>query len=479
MQPQLYDHQLEALTLSRHRNNFAFYMEQGVGKSAIIVHEIVGLIDADKINCAVILAPNGVHINWYGELMKHSPPNYDKWAIQIWKSNEPLAKKEAATREILATKKCLIFLMNIESLSKSGGVNYLRRILLARRRVYMVIDESHKIKTYKAKRTKNAINLGKLAYIKRIATGTEAEEGLENLFAQFKFLDEDIIGVKTYTAFRSMYCVTVGVERSVMIVDYQNQEILAQKIKPFTYQKRKKDCLDLPDKVYVTHEIEMTTEQNRIYSKLEEELIIELKEGIIVDVTMAMTRMMRLQQVLCGHVGAKDELEGQNVIEEIPSNRASYVVELVESASSKVIVFCRFVKDVELVFTALAQNSIRAVAVSGLIEGSKRMMEIERWRQEKDTKVLVITTATGGTGLTLNEANTTIFYSNTWSSTDRIQAEDRNHRIGQDSKVTYHDLMVSQHIDHRIINVLKRKQERAMEFRSTLDVHKFLTEKIE
>jgi SNF2 family DNA or RNA helicase len=93
--------------------------------------------------------------------------------------------------------------------------------------------------------------------------------------------------------------------------------------------------------------------------------------------------------------------------------------------------------------------------------------------------VLVITTATGGTGLTLNEANTTIFYSNTWSSTDRIQAEDRNHRIGQDSKVTYHDLMVSQHIDHRIINVLKRKQERAMEFRSTLDVHKFLTEKIE
>jgi SNF2 family DNA or RNA helicase len=474
-----YEHQVEALTLAQKRNAFAYFLEQGTGKSKIIIDEIVNLIEEGKINCAVILAPNGVHINWRSELLKHGPPDYDKWAIQVWKSSQHLSKKEADTIDILRSGKCFIFIMNIESLSNANGVNYLRRVLLARRRVYMVIDESHKIKTYKAQRTKNAINLGKLAYIKRIATGTEAEEGLEGLYPQFKFLDENIIDIKTYTAFKSMYCITLGIEKGVQIVGYQNQEHLARKIRPFTYQKRKKDCLSLPDKVYVTHDIELTKEQERIYNKLQDELILELESGAIVDVTQAMTRMMRLQQVLCGHVGAKDEIERQNVIEEIPSNRANYVAELVEAASGKAIVFCRFVKDVELISTALVHNSIRAVAVSGLIEGSKRMLEIDRWRQEKDTKALVITISTGGTGLTLNEANTTIFYSNSWSSTDRIQAMDRNHRIGQDSKVTYHDLIVRKHIDHRLLNVLRQKQGRAMEFRSLVEIQKFLTEGIE
>ena len=49
---------------------------------------------------------------------------------------------------------------------------------------------------------------------------------------------------------------------------------------------------------------------------------------------------------------------------------------------------------------------------------------------------------TGGTGLTLNEASNTVFFSNSWSATDRLQAEDRNHRIGTSEKVTYHDIIV-------------------------------------
>ena len=76
----------------------------------------------------------------------------------------------------------------------------------------------------------------------------------------------------------------------------------------------------------------------------------------------------------------------------------------------------------------------------------------------------------------MNEANTTIFYSNSWSSTDRLQAEDRNHRIGQINKVTYHDLIVKKHIDHRLLNALKKKQSLANDFRDILNIQKFLTD---
>ena len=473
---QPYAHQIEALRRAWGNPGFAFFLEQGTGKSKIIVDEIVNCIERGIINCAVILAPNTVHANWKNEFLKHWP-NYDKWIIQIWRSNTNKINREMETRRIIDSGKVLVFLMNIEALSSEGGKEYLKRVLLARKRAYLAVDESHKIKTPTAQRTKACIEIGNYAYIRRIATGTEAEEGLENLYSQFRFLNQNIIGLRSFTAFKSMFCVMGGYENRE-IKGYQNQEMLAQRIAPFTYQKRKKDCLDLPDKVYVTHEIGMTPTQMELYDRLEEELIIELQSGAIVDATMAMTRMMRLQQVLCGHINSSEEKHRHNP-DLVPSHRADYTAEIVEEASSKCIVFCRFIMDGQLICSALANRAIRSVGISSLVDGSTRLKEIDRWRYDPEIKTLAITTATGGTGLTLNEASTTIFYSNGWSSTDRIQAEDRNHRIGTLSKVTYHDIVVKNRIDHRLLFVQKQKQTTANWFRSIADVQRFLTDDIQ
>ena len=128
------------------------------------------------------------------------------------------------------------------------------------RRTYICIDELHKIKTPGAKRTKSAIKFGELCKYRRITTGTEAEEGIHNLYSQMKFLDWRIIGFKFFTPFRNTFCVMGGFEMR-QIIRYQNQDLLAHKIAPYVYQKRKKDCLDLPEKLYINHRIEMTPEQ--------------------------------------------------------------------------------------------------------------------------------------------------------------------------------------------------------------------------
>jgi SNF2 family DNA or RNA helicase len=473
-----YAHQAEALNTAWMKPGFAFFLEQGTGKTKIIIDEIVNLIERNEINCAIVLAPNNVHINWKYELEKHVP-DYQKWGIQVWRTGKNKKDREDETRRIITSGKVLIFLMNIEAVSTPAGREYVQRILRACRKSYLVIDESHKIKTPGAARTKAALEFGRMAKFKRIATGTEAEEGIENLFSQFKFLDPNIIGVRSFTAFRSMFCVMGGYENRE-IRGYQNQEMLAKRIAPHIYAKRKKDCLDLPDKVYVTHKIAMTIEQFKIYNQLEEELIVELKNGTIVDATMAMTRMMRLQQVLCGHINSSEDAKARTRYSEaIPSHRADYIAEIVEEASSKVIIFCRFTKDVDLTITALAEKGIPAIGVSGLVEGDRRLAEINRWRHDPSIKALAITTATGGVGLTLNEATATIFYSNGWSSTDRIQAEDRNHRIGQENKVTYHDIIVPRTIDHRLFKVLMDKKKSAQSFRTLTDIQRFMTDDIE
>ena len=320
----------------------------------------------------------------------------------------------------------------------------------------------HKLKTPGAKRTKTAIKLGELCKYRRIATGTETEEGIHNLYSQMKFLDWRIIGYRFYTPFRNMYCIMGGFEMR-QIIRYQNQDQLANKIAPYIYQKRKKDCLDLPEKLYINHRIEMTPEQEKLYDSLEEELLTEIEEGIVIDTTQVLARMIKLQQVLCGHIHYEDK------VKTIPSNRARYVSELVQE-DNKTVVFCRFVMDVQLVVEQLKVDGIKSIAITG--ETDNRMDLINSWRGSPNLRALVMTTSTGGTGLTLNEAHNTIFYSNSFSSTDRLQAEDRNHRIGQSEKVTYHDITVKGKINSIILKALRSKVNLATKFREAIDMNK-------
>jgi len=453
-----YAHQREALEIMYGKTAFGLFCEMGVGKSKIIVDEIVNLIEEDAINCAVILAPNNVHANWKEQFELHGPPDYeDKWYIQIYRSGNK--KQEQETRDAIASGRVLIFLMNAEALSHVSGQEYLLRILRARRKTYYCADESHKFKNFSANRTKMAIKLSAFAKYRRIATGTEAEEGIINLFSQMKILDWEIIGHKFITSFKAMYCILGGYENRE-IVGYRNQNMLAARIAPYIYQKRKHECLDLPEKIYVAHQIDLTPEQERIYRILEEELILLLEDGKFIDATMMLTRMIKLQQVLCGHISNEDGTA------DIDSNRAEYTADLVEAASGKVIVFCRFVRDVGLVMNALGKLKILGVGITG--ETDHRMDKINSWRNDPACKALVMTVQTGGVGLTLNEATTTIYYSNSWSATDRIQSEDRNHRIGQNEHVTYHDLYTRGKIDERVLKALRDKFDVATQFRDLI-----------
>ena len=126
--PKLYRHQIEAMTNALGKPEFAFFMEQGTGKSAIIIHEIVTLIKLDEVNIAIILSPNGLQRNWEGEFETHAPGA--NVICQIYKPGNR-EKMEKRTREILGSGKVLIFLANIEMLQSEYGYSYLMRLLRA------------------------------------------------------------------------------------------------------------------------------------------------------------------------------------------------------------------------------------------------------------------------------------------------------------------------------------------------------------
>jgi SNF2 family DNA or RNA helicase len=124
-----------------------------------------------------------------------------------------------------------------------------------------------------------------------------------------------------------------------------------------------------------------------------------------------------------------------------------------------VIIWCKYTYSVRQIADSLRrQHGQEAVALYyGDLNEQERAAEIDRWRAG-EARFLVATMATGGHGLTLTKARYAIFYENSFKYAERIQAEDRIHRIGQTRRPTYLDIYGQCGIEERIERAISRKE---------------------
>ena len=177
-----------------------------------------------------------------------------------------------------------MFLINVEALRTKDGYNAAELFLIAsKNQSHFIVDESTCIKNPKALQTKNVLRLSKNANKRWILNGTPITQSPLDLFTQCKFLSKDSIPYNTYTAFKHTFAIeqtmTMGSRSFRKIVGFQNLEQLTKLIEPFTLRIKKKDCLDLPDKVFEKVAIEMTPEQARIYKSMKDDCIAMLESG--------------------------------------------------------------------------------------------------------------------------------------------------------------------------------------------------------
>ena len=202
-----FKHQYDVFLKSKDREAYALFMEQGTGKSKVIIDNIAYLYREGKINCAIIAAPKGVYRNWVAsEFKTHMPDDVKAFTdICIWNPAETKSNIETLTNFLNPSHKLKFFIINIEALSTDKGKNYLTRLLNTSNCLW-TIDESSNIKNRTARRTKACLKLGKLAKYRRILTGTPVTQGPLDLWAQMHFLDEFIFQSSFY-AYRNAYCV--------------------------------------------------------------------------------------------------------------------------------------------------------------------------------------------------------------------------------------------------------------------------------
>ena len=451
-----YAHQLTALEKSWHKDTFAYFMEMGTGKTKVLIDNLAMLYDKGRVDGALIVAPKGVVGTWYNqELPAHLPDHIENVTV-LWRSHIN-KKQQDKLDELFKTGQDLhILVMNVEAFSTDKGRNFAAKFLRSHKSL-MAIDESTTIKNPKAKRTKNILSLAELARYRRIMTGSPVTRNPLDLYTQCYFLDPFHLNHTSYYSFRNRYAVMKSANisgRSInLVVGYQNLSELSDKLKPFSYRVLKDDCLDLPDKIYMKREVQLTDEQKKLYNQMKQQALAVLNGKTVTTVT-ALTQLMRLHQITCGHFSADD-----GTIQEIKNNRLAELLDVLEEVEGKAIIWAHYQHDVKNIYKLLEDKYGPGSVVHyyGETLPEQRDYAIRNFKENDKVRFFIGTPATGGYGITLVQANTVIYYSNGYDLEKRMQSEDRAHRIGQKKKVTYIDLIAEDTVDTKIVKSLRKK----------------------
>jgi hypothetical protein len=497
-----YKHQAVAFKRSRDEVDFALLMEMGTGKTKVVIDTAAWLYAQGKLDFLLVVAPNEVHKNW---ILREMPVHLPDWCparTAIWSSDMKAHDKKQYEKLWDAKFQGLrILAVNVEAFGvqerwwrakRNGPKKFgteVQRILDTFRTMF-VVDESSKIKTPGARRTKRLWALGKRAKYRRIMTGTPITNSPLDLYAQFRFLNPEHLGFTNFFSFKHHFA-EWRTERNwktekdyEVCTGYRNINELTEKMDSVSYRVTKKECLDLPEKMYVRRLVAMTDEQRRKYIKLRDDSLLELQDEEF-KVANVLVKMLRLQQVLGGWLPNLDDPGTTTPLFENPKTnpRMKAVLDVAEETTSKIIIWARFRSEIVALTEVLNKEygPGSAVPFYGDVKSADRNDYIDRFQgqraivdpvtherqgwedipAEEQCRFFIAQQHSGGYGLTLTAASYVVYYSNDFSLEARLQSEDRCHRIGQKNPVTYIDLECLGTIDTRIITALRDKKKLA------------------
>lgn len=256
------------------------------------------------------------------------------------------------------------------------------------------------------------------------------------------------------------------IEDHQLYTKYKRLDELKEIIEPDVFSVRKEDCLDLPEKVYERLYVDMTKEQAKIYRNLKTQLIAEY-EGKELTIMNKVALTLRLMQVVGGffpYMKEVTKIKGSERYTEMVGDGApigvknpkldAIIADLDEVPDEQqVIVWAHFVPELKMLYAELKKLYPTCLYYGGTSQYDRE--KIIKAFQSGEYKIFVGNAQTAGFGLNLQRATLQYYFSNTFRVEDRLQAEDRSHRIGVKSTVVYKDVIVKNTIDEKIFANIK------------------------
>lgn len=462
---QPYAHQREDLEKTWRKREWGVFWEMGLGKSWLVCTTAGLMFLNEVITGMVAVAKKGEYLNWSRvELKEHMPPEVPYVAYEFntlkWRS-APGKREWAKFIENRDTPVLRVLVVNVEAFGTEPLKAAMKQFYkVCKNQVMFVVDEATCIKNHKAKRSQALYEWTDKALMRRILTGLPNPQSPMDFWGQHLALRKGLLGPTTFTAFRGRYAVmqdfSYGPRKFKKIVGFQRLEELNQKVKAFASIRTKDECLDLPEKIYKRHAVDLTDQQLTLLRELKLTHQAEIEDGTIT-ATTAMSLMVKMHQIICGQIKTDD---GDYVT--VANNRGEAMMDILEEHTGKAIIWAGYRQTLQDALHMIQAEYGTTVAAGyyGGVDMDERPDIIRRFQDpEDDLRFLIANPQTAGYGLTLTTADLAIYYSNSYNLELRLQSEDRIHRIGQKRRPVYVDIFAPDTVDEKIMTALRSKRD--------------------
>lgn len=418
--------QQEAMRRSTGHDKFGYWLEMGLGKTALTLNDF---IDSDDTDINLVIVPNSFKLDWSLAPFEWGVP----WMPTGYWPKHPLPFKERYCQ----------YSINYEAVREKNTLRELIR-LCEQRRVMLTIDESTAIKNPTTTTFKAVLELAKRARVVRELNGTPLTQSTYDYFGQLRMLGK--FSGMAATVYRNRFC-QMGGYFNKQIVGARNEEELGKILDSCTFRALKKDWRkDLPPKLYTTVHLEMTTRQRTYYQTMQDEFYA-LVDGIEITVDMVLAQMSKLRQISSCVILDK----GEHVFFERPecNPKLKATLDIIAASPGKTIISHFYKSCGQMLIDAMTKEGLQPAKIQGDMAPEAIGREKQRFNEDPTCRVIVGQQGATSRGHTLigqkgkDRCSTMVFFDNDFSYYQRAQIEDRNHRGAQDTECNIYDLQIS------------------------------------
>ena len=427
-----FDHQKETSSfLTLHRRAFCFN-EQGTGKTSSVIWAADYLLKEKFINRVLVICPLSIMQSaWEADLFKFAMHRTCAIAHSYSKEKRIQAIQSDADFVII----------------NYDGLEIIKDEISNAKFDLIVVDEANAYKNVQTKRWKILASVIRPETWVWMLTGTPASQSPTDAYGLAKLINPTGVP-KFFGAFRDM--VLQKITQFKWIPKPSSERVVHQVLQP-AIRYTKEECLDLPDMTYVTREVPLSAQQNKFYEAIRNNMMT-VAAGEEITTVNAAVNLNKLLQLSCGAVYS----DSGEIVAFDAKNRMTALLEVIEEASHKVIVFAPFKHAIEIIAEEMRKNKIPAEIIHGGVSATKRTEIFSRFQTEDNPRVLIIQPQAAAHGVTLHAANVVVWWGPITSIETYLQANARVHRAGQRNPCTVVHLQGSP-VEKRVYKMLSEK----------------------
>jgi SNF2 family DNA or RNA helicase len=415
--------------------------DMGLGKTVQTLALLQSEKDNNVANASLLIMPTSLIYNWKRESKKFTPQ------LKIYDYTGTNREKDIslfAGYDLVVTSYGIIR-RDIEELS----AYYFN---------YVILDESQAIKNPSSNISKAVRELNSKHRL--ILTGTPLENSTLDLWSQMSFVNPGLLGAKSF--FKKNYQIPIEKQQSE-----EHTKKLFNIIKPFILRRHKSQVAkDLPEKIENIYYSSMTEDQREKYEEVKNQyrnqILSHIEDfGVNKSQMLLLQGLTKLRQIANHPKLTEPDYEGD-------SGKMDDMLIMMENALAeghKILIFSQFVKHLTIVRNIVNERGIEYCYLDGSTKN--REEQVERFQNDDNVRLFLISLKAGGLGLNLTEADYVFILDPWWNPAVEAQAIDRAHRIGQTKKVITYKFIMSDTVEEKILELQHRKVKLAQDLITT------------